>query len=150
MKATLHQKAEILQRFASGEIDLQELKASHLGIGLGEVHFHLKGFEPQGCLDPVQIDELITPGEGGILAPCMDAFFYTPRPGGVIIVFGQKIPDMDLLLNAPRKPSIMAHLSVMENLGTRSPAGSTPEEEAARNQKIELEIMEKRKSLRNL
>ncbi len=68
-------------------------------------------------------------------------------PGSLIIKLGQKTPGVDLLQDATRKYSIYAHFAVMNDLGTRPPQGWTPAEEAARNQKIELEITIKRNSL---
>lgn len=152
MKTPQNQKAEILQQFERGEISLQELKAGQLGIGPGQINFTLKGFESEGCLDPVQIDELVTSDKNTLFALCEGAYFYTPLPGSVIIILGQIKPDADLLQNAPRKPSDMAFLSVMENLGlgTRSPQGWTPEEEESHNHKIELEISKMRKSLKTI
>ncbi len=78
------QKADILRRYASGEIDIQELKGTSFGIGLGGVHFSIKGFESKGCLPAVQIDELVIPGEKEVLAPCEGAYFYDGH--GIIIV----------------------------------------------------------------
>lgn len=152
MKATKrqNQKADILQRFASGEIDLQELKASQLGIGLGVIHFSLKGFQNKGCLPPVQIDELIIPGEEETLAPCEDAFFYTPSvPGSMILEVGT-VPYDSSMSDAPRKPSIYAHIAVMTELGYRPPSGWTPEQEQSHNQKTEAEIINRRLSLKTI
>lgn len=149
-KTPLDPRADLLQRYASGEIDLQELKASQLGIDMGGVNFSLTGFEQLGCVHPIQIDELITPGGEEIFVPCVDAFFYTPRPGSVVIKLGQKTPDPDLVHNAPRKPSDMACLSVMDELGSRSPGGWTAAEEQSYNQKLEVQVVNRRKSLKTI
>jgi len=153
MKATpqsQNQKAEILQRYEKGEITLQDLKADQLGIGTGGVHFAIRGLEEKGCLDPVQIDQIDIPDEEPILLPCENAYFFNPPEGAVVILLGQKEPDPDQIKNAPRRPSDYACIAVMDEFGTRSPRGSTPEEEAARSKKLDEAVYNERKSLRTL
>ena len=147
---TVNRKAELLERFASGECVLAELEAVQLGIDLSGIHFSIKGFENKGCLPPVQIDELIIPGEEGIFAPCVGSFFYTPYPDSIIILAGNKTPDPDLLQNAPRKPSEMAYLSVMDKIGYRSPKGEGPAEQESYTLKLESEIISKRNHLNTI
>ena len=146
MKAPQNQKADILQRFASGEISLQELKASQLEIGSGGIHFSLKGFEDQGCISPVQIDELI--GEEETLVPCENAYFYTPPvPGSMILEVGT-IPYDSSMSDVPRKPSTYAHIAVMDEFGTRSPSGNF--DEIAHYKKSDQRIIEQRNQLQEI
>ncbi len=147
----INQKAEILQQFEQGIIDLQDLKANQLfGIGTGGVHFSLKGFEDQGCLNAIQIDEIATSGNDPLFAPCEGAYFYTPHSGSLVIVLGSQAPDKDQLKSADRKVSSLAYLWSMEGIGNKPPKGWTPAEEESRNQKIELEIITKRKKFQTL
>ena len=141
------QTAELLSQLEKGEISLQDLKANQLGIGSGGVHFCIKGYEHLGCLDPVQIDELVTSGEKETLVPCEGAYFYTPLPGSMILDVGT-IPYNISMSDAPRKPSLYAHFAVLTEFGIRSPAGNF--DEKAHHEKSVQRIIERRKELHNI
>ena len=149
MKATpQNPKIKLLQDFEKGEIDLRELKANQLEIGTGLIHFCIKGYEDHGCISPIQIDEIV--GEEETLVPCKDAYFYTPSdPGSMILAVGTA-PYNSSMSEYPRKPSIYAHLAVMDEIGNMPPGGWTPAEEETRNRKIEIELTSKRESLKNI
>ena len=58
-----NRRADLLKLFAQGEIALQDLKATLLGINLNsEIHFALRGYENRGCIDGIQIGEIYIPG----------------------------------------------------------------------------------------
>jgi len=126
-------KVDVLKQFVSGEISSQDLTAYQLGINIGDgIHLKIKGFEHLGCLNPVQIDEVVGPNGQEILAPCPGAYFYEGR--GITLVVGVQPYDSATMAEFPRKPSLYASLSVFEGgeLGSRGCSDFNEEEHERR------------------